>query len=104
MTATATGMPEHGNAYNIFILVLTIMSLGIMVLLILPLNEPTLQVLRFYDNFICVIFLIDFAVQHDCRSNRSASTSSTDAAGSTCSARSRALGSCGSRRSSVSLA
>jgi voltage-gated potassium channel len=54
-------MPEHGNAYNIFILVLTIMSLGIMVLLLLPLNEPTLEVLRFYDNLICVIFLIDFA-------------------------------------------
>jgi voltage-gated potassium channel len=62
MTAEATTrMPEHSNAYNIFILVLTVMSLAIMVLLILPLNEATLEVLRFYDNFICVIFLADFA-------------------------------------------
>ena len=37
------------------------MSLAIMVLLLLPLSEATHQVLRFYDNFICVIFLIDFA-------------------------------------------
>jgi voltage-gated potassium channel len=61
MTAAQPTVREHGNAYNIFILVLTVMSLAIMVLLILPLDEATLQVLRFYDNFICVIFLIDFA-------------------------------------------
>ena len=53
---------EHGNAYNIFILVLTIMSLGIMGLLLLPLDAATLQVLLVYDNVICVIFLIDFAL------------------------------------------
>ena len=53
--------PEHGNAYNIFILVLTVFSLAVMVLLILPLDAATLSILRFYDNIICVVFLIDFA-------------------------------------------
>jgi voltage-gated potassium channel len=66
MATTANGMaqevngPRHSNAYNIFILVLTIGSLIVMGLLILPLDEVTLSVLRFYDNLICVIFLIDF--------------------------------------------
>ena len=52
---------EHSNAYNIFILVLTILSLAIMVLLILPLPEQVLQVLWVYDNLICFVFLADFA-------------------------------------------
>ena len=51
---------EHGNAYNIFVLVLTLMSLAIMALQILPLSEQTLVLLRVYDNAICVIFLGDF--------------------------------------------
>jgi voltage-gated potassium channel len=50
----------YSNSYNIFILVLTVGSLAIMVLLALPFDEVTLTVLRFYDNLICVIFLIDF--------------------------------------------
>ncbi len=52
---------KHGNAYNIFILVLTVMSLIIMVLLLLPINSATIDLLTFYDNFICAIFLFDFA-------------------------------------------
>jgi voltage-gated potassium channel len=60
MTAQTSVVPQHGNAYNIFILVLTVFSLGIMVLLLLPLDEQTLILLTFYDNLICVIFLIDF--------------------------------------------
>ena len=51
----------HGNAYNLFILVLTVLSLAIMVALVLPLNEATIQLLQVYDNLICVIFLLDFA-------------------------------------------
>ena len=62
MTAEASRMPEHGNAYNIFILVLTVMSLIVMVLVVLPLNEATHQVLMVYDNLICVIFLVDFTM------------------------------------------
>ncbi len=52
---------EHGNAYNIFILVLTVMSLVVMGLLILPLDQQTLDLLRLYDNVICLVFLADFA-------------------------------------------
>jgi voltage-gated potassium channel len=53
---------EHSNSYNIFILVLTVMSLTIMVLLILPLPDAVHQVLNVYDNLICVVFLADFAL------------------------------------------
>jgi voltage-gated potassium channel len=53
---------EHGNAYNIFILVLTIFSLIIMALMILPLDENTISLLTVYDNAICIIFLIDFTI------------------------------------------
>ena len=38
------------------------MSLTIMVALVLPLSPQTLQLLSFYDNVICVIFLIDFSI------------------------------------------
>jgi voltage-gated potassium channel len=62
MTTDAVRTPEHGNAYNIFILVLTVLSLIVMVLIVLPLDPATLQVLQFYDNFICVIFLVDFTI------------------------------------------
>ena len=55
------GAPEHSNSYNIFMLVLTVLSLGIMVLLLLPLSQPTLDVLLVYDNVVCVVFLADFA-------------------------------------------
>ena len=54
-------VPQHSNAYNIFILVLTVASLVVMVLLVLPLDPDTLSILRVYDNLICVVFLLDFA-------------------------------------------
>jgi voltage-gated potassium channel len=54
---------EHGNAYNIFILVLTIVSLLVMVLVLLPwIDEETRALLTVYDNVICVLFLIDFGI------------------------------------------
>jgi voltage-gated potassium channel len=59
---SVTTASRESNAYSIFMLVLTLLSLVIMVLLLLPLNAATLEVLRFYDNLICVLFLIDFAV------------------------------------------
>jgi voltage-gated potassium channel len=37
------------------------MSLIIMVVLLLPINSATIDLLTFYGNFICVIFLFDFA-------------------------------------------
>jgi voltage-gated potassium channel len=54
---------RHSNAYNLFILVMTVVSLVIMVLLLLPLDDQTLELLRWYDNAICVVFLGDFAVE-----------------------------------------
>ena len=60
MSDEKTKSRKTSNAYNIFILVLTVLSLGIMVCLLLPLSEATLTLLRYYDNLICVIFLIDF--------------------------------------------
>jgi voltage-gated potassium channel len=52
---------KRSNSYNIFIFVLTLLSLAIMVVMLLPLAPQTLDLLRVYDNLICVIFLIDFA-------------------------------------------
>jgi voltage-gated potassium channel len=53
--------PQIFNAYEMFILVLTLLSLGIMVLLLLPLPEATIKLLTIYDNVICFVFLFDFA-------------------------------------------
>jgi voltage-gated potassium channel len=39
------------------------MSLVVMVAMILPLDDSTLGLLQFYDNLMCVIFLIDFALR-----------------------------------------
>jgi voltage-gated potassium channel len=52
----------YGNAYNLFILVLTVVALVVMVLLWLPFSRETLFLLRTYDSLICVIFLADFVV------------------------------------------
>src|SRR5215213_11088738 len=62
MTARAAVAAEHGNAYNIFILVLTVFSLVLMALQLLPVSEAQKELLRFYDNAVCVIFLFDFAM------------------------------------------
>jgi voltage-gated potassium channel len=62
MTRPVQAAPERSNAYSIFMLVLTVMSLAIMVLLLLPLDAATIQVLTVYDNIVCVIFLADFAL------------------------------------------
>jgi hypothetical protein len=55
---------EHrSNAYEMFILVLTVLSLLIMVALVLPLSEATMRLLTAYDNLICVVFLFDFGLR-----------------------------------------
>lgn len=51
---------QHGNPYNIFILVLTVMSLGIMFAMLLPVTGPEREALMLYDNIACLIFLGDF--------------------------------------------
>jgi voltage-gated potassium channel len=60
MAQETTSPRKHSNAYNIFILVLTVLSLAVMVVMLLPISDATLQLLSVYDNLICVIFLIDF--------------------------------------------
>jgi voltage-gated potassium channel len=60
MAQEAVTPHKHSNSYNIFILVLTILSLLVMVVLLLPLSDETIKLLSVYDNLICVIFLIDF--------------------------------------------
>ena len=50
----------ESNAYDIFILVLTIISLVIIVVMFLPFSDETIRLLQVYDNLICVVFLIDF--------------------------------------------
>ena len=53
---------KHGNSYNIFILVLTIFSLVLMALQLLPLSQAEKDLLLVYDNAVCVIFLLDFGM------------------------------------------
>jgi voltage-gated potassium channel len=61
MAQEAPKLRKPSNAYNIFILVLTVLSLAVMVVLLLPfLSDETVKLLSIYDNLICVIFLIDF--------------------------------------------
>jgi voltage-gated potassium channel len=60
MAQEAPKLRKTSNAYNIFILVLTVLSLAVMVVMLLPVSDATLKLLSIYDNLICVIFLIDF--------------------------------------------
>jgi voltage-gated potassium channel len=53
----------HGLRYELFILALTIYSLVIMVLLVLPLQSATVELLQTYDNLICFVFLADFGMR-----------------------------------------
>jgi len=62
MAEKVTARPKHGNSYNIFILVLTVFSLVLMAVMIMPLDSATLQLLGIYDTVICIIFLIDFGI------------------------------------------
>jgi voltage-gated potassium channel len=59
-----TGKPKfvrrHGNAYEIFILVLTIFSLLLIALQFLPIDQDTRFLVGVYDDVVCVVFLIDF--------------------------------------------
>jgi voltage-gated potassium channel len=60
MSRPAEAAPQRSNSYSIFMLVLTVMSLAIMVLLLLPLDPATIHVLTVYDNVVCIVFLVDF--------------------------------------------
>ncbi len=61
MAKETAKLRKTSNAYNIFILVLTVLSLAVMVVMLLPMiSDATFKLLAIYDNLICVIFLIDF--------------------------------------------
>ena len=62
MASQSPVLRQTGNAYNIFILVLTVFSLVIMVLLLLPISQAERDLLTLYDNVVCVVFLIDFVM------------------------------------------
>ena len=62
MTNQNDSISSHSNAYNLFILLLTIFSLILMVFLLLPLDKDTLILLQFYDIIICTIFMVDFFI------------------------------------------
>lgn len=51
------------KAYELFVLVLTVVSLVVMVAMLLPVNESVIGVLHFYDNLIALIFLGDFVMR-----------------------------------------
>ena len=51
------------HAYELFVLVLTVLSLIVMVVMLLPIDDATMGILQFYDNLMCVIFLIDFGLR-----------------------------------------
>ena len=50
-----------GSSYDIFILALTLISLGTLVILVVPgINEEAREVAFFMDTLICLVFLFDF--------------------------------------------
>jgi voltage-gated potassium channel len=53
--------PRESHAYDLFILVLTVLSLLVLVGIFLPTSAATTDLLEAYDNIICVVFLADFA-------------------------------------------
>ncbi len=60
MVQETAPLNRRSTAYNLFIFVLTIISLVIMVVMLLPLEDEAIGLLRVYDNLICIIFLADF--------------------------------------------
>ena len=87
-------MAVHSNAYAFLILVLTVISLVIMVPLLLPIDPALQGVLTFWDNAICVVFLVDFGWNLWRSHPRRAYL--VEGGGWTCWAPSRAWGSCAS--------
>ena len=61
VTPEAPAKSKLGNSYELFILLLTLLSLLDMVALLLPwLAAPTVKLLEIYDFVMCLVFLLDF--------------------------------------------
>jgi len=64
MTPEATGKGKLSNSYELFILLLTLLSLLDMVALLLPRLAPaTVTLLEIYDFAMCLVFLFDFGLR-----------------------------------------
>jgi voltage-gated potassium channel len=62
-SGTPEGAASTSKAYELFILALTVLSLVVMVVMLLPLNDSVIGVLQLYDNLIAFIFLGDFVMR-----------------------------------------
>ena len=64
MAPEATARSRLSNSYELFILLLTLLSLLDMVAMLLPRMTPaTIRLLSVYDFVICLVFLCDFALR-----------------------------------------
>ena len=64
MTPDATAKSKMSNSYEMFILLLTLLSLLDMAALLLPRMAPaTVRLLEIYDSIMCVVFLFDFGLR-----------------------------------------
>jgi voltage-gated potassium channel len=64
LTPESAAKPRFSNSYELFILLLTILSLLDMVLLIVPWLAPaTVRLLQIYDFVMCLVFLLDFGLR-----------------------------------------
>jgi len=60
-SAEPANTEDLNTGYELFILVLTVVSLILLALSLMPFNEAVQQLLLVYQNSLCDIFLIDFA-------------------------------------------
>jgi voltage-gated potassium channel len=64
LTPESAAKPKFSNSYELFILLLTILSLLDMVLLIVPwMVSETVRLLQIYDFVMCLVFLLDFGLR-----------------------------------------
>lgn len=71
MTSEAAPKPKFSNSYELFILLLTVLSLLDMVMLLLPWMAPaTVRLLEIYDFVMCLVFLLDFGLRMKRASSR----------------------------------
>jgi voltage-gated potassium channel len=70
MTGERETQSIGSNAYDMFIFVMTVLSLVIMVRMLFPMPDATRTLLQVYDNVICVVFLVDFGYRLATASSR----------------------------------
>jgi voltage-gated potassium channel len=64
LTPEPAAKPKFSNSYELFILLLTVLSLLDMALLLLPWLAPaTVHLLQIYDFVMCLVFLLDFGLR-----------------------------------------